>query len=135
MDINRVIESMCRLHIKETKIGLTDSTFLRVLNLLEEKVFFLLLYIRTYIYICGISWEQNKNEIAFSNTLFYICFWWNDIPSWKWGLKKIFGKNYSVFFIRYVGFSPGNVYLCVNVNLRMSKKMYDNIHVVDWYGA
>lgn len=50
--MGRVIESVCRLHIKETKIGLTDSTFLRVLNLLEKRFFSLLPFpFISYIYI------------------------------------------------------------------------------------
>lgn len=116
---------MCRLHIKETKIGLTDSTFLRVLNLLEKRFFFL--YI---IYICGISWEQNKNEIAFSNTLFYIRFWWNDIPSWKWGLKKIFER--IILYFLYVMLDLASQ--CVSMCKRQFTVVKENIcqHLCCW---
>lgn len=70
MYINRVIESMCRLHIKETKIGLTDSTFLRVLNLLEKR-FSYSLY-PTYIFVESRGNKTKMRSLSATHYFIYV---------------------------------------------------------------
>lgn len=95
---NRVIESMCRLHIKETKIGLTDSTFLRVLNLLEKRFFFSaipFLYLYTFVESRG-----NKTKMRSLSATHYFIYVSDEMTylAENGGLEKIFERIIFYFF-------------------------------------